>query len=87
MPCPCLSTFNALKYLQEKPEKMANANAGAKALMEKIWTHGVQVEWMRCVSLLEWQLPWRLGVGVSTSGWKSNWSSCLLGSPVTQPAR
>ena len=56
MPCPCLSTFNALKYLQEKPEKMANANAGAKAQMEKIWTHGVQVEWMRCASLLEWQL-------------------------------
>ena len=23
LPCPCLSTFNALKYLQEKPEKMA----------------------------------------------------------------
>ena len=24
--------------------------------MEKIWTHGVQVEWMRCASLLQWQL-------------------------------
>ena len=35
---------------------MANANAGAKAQMEKIWTHGVQVEWMRCASLLQWQL-------------------------------
>ena len=56
MPCPCLSTLNALKYLQEKPEKMANANAGAKAQMEKIWTHGVQVEWLGCASLLEWQL-------------------------------
>ena len=56
MPCPCLSTLNALKHLEKHPEKMVNANAFAKAQMEKIWTHGVQVEWLGCASLLEWQL-------------------------------
>ena len=31
LPCPSLSTFNALKYLQEKPEELARAEPGAKA--------------------------------------------------------
>ena len=56
LPCPCLSTFYALKYLQQNPRLMEHANHFARSQMEKIWTHGVQVEWLGCASLLEWQL-------------------------------
>ena len=56
LPCPALSTFNALRYLQGHPEAMAKAEARAKAQMEKIFTKGVQVEWIECTSFLQWQL-------------------------------
>ena len=44
LPCPALSTYNALRYLQGHPEAMAKAEARAKAQREKIFTKGVQVE-------------------------------------------
>ena len=56
LPCPALSTFNALRYLQNHPEAMAKAEPRAKAQMERIWTKGVQVEWFECESFLQWQL-------------------------------
>ena len=56
LPCPTLSTFNALRYLQGHPEAMANAEPRAKAQMEKIFMKGVQVEWIECASFLQWQL-------------------------------
>ena len=57
LPCPCLSTCVALKWLQQDtPERMKHANDFARSQMQKIWTHGVQVEWLGCASLLEWQL-------------------------------
>ena len=56
LPCPCLSTFYALKYWQRNAWLMEHANDFARSQMEKIWTHGVQVEWLGCASLLEWQL-------------------------------
>ena len=56
LPCSSLSTFNALKYLQEKPEELARAEPGAKEAMEKIFHTGVQVEWMEFATFLEWQL-------------------------------
>ena len=56
LPCPALSTYNALRYLQGHPEAMAKADARAKAQMENIFTKGVQVEWIPCASFLEWQL-------------------------------
>ena len=56
LPCPALSTYNALRYLQGHPEAMAKAEARAKAQMEKIFTRGVQVEWIECASFLQWQL-------------------------------
>ena len=56
LPCPCLSTFYALKHWQQNSGLMEHANDFARSQMEKIWTHGVQVEWLGCASLLEWQL-------------------------------
>ena len=56
LPCPALSTFNALKYLQGNPKAMANADDKAKSQMEKIFTRGVQVEWIESQSFLQWQL-------------------------------
>ena len=44
LPCPALSTFNALRHLQGNPEAMAKAEPTAKAQMEKIFKTGVQVE-------------------------------------------
>eukprot|EP00974_Lingulodinium_polyedra_P000300 28415-Lingulodinium_polyedra.AAC.1 len=46
LPCPALSTFNALKYLQGHPEALAKADARAKVQMDKVFTKGVQVEWL-----------------------------------------
>ena len=56
LPCPALSTFTALRYLQGHPEAMANADDRAKSQMEKIFTRGVQVEWIESESFLQWQL-------------------------------
>ena len=56
LPCPALSTYNALRYLQGHPEAMAKAEARAKAQMEKIFMKGVQVEWIECTPFLQWQL-------------------------------
>ena len=56
LPCPALSTFNALRYLQGHPEAMAKAEAKAQAQMEKVFMRGVQVEWMECATFLQWQL-------------------------------
>ena len=56
LPCPALSTFNALRHLQGHPEAMEKAEGRAKAQMEKIFTKGVQVEWIECESFLQWQL-------------------------------
>ena len=39
LPCPALSTYNALRYLQGHPEVMAKADARAKAQMETIDLH------------------------------------------------
>ena len=56
LPCPALSTINALRYLQGNPQAMAKAEPTAKAQMEKIFMRGVQVEWLECESFLQWQL-------------------------------
>ena len=55
LPCPALSTFTALKYLQRHPKAMANADDRAKSQMEKIFTRGVQLEWIESESFLQWQ--------------------------------
>ena len=56
LPCPALSTFNALKYLQAHPDLMAKAEPRAKAQMERVISKGVQVEWLECESFLQWQV-------------------------------
>ena len=56
LPCPSLSTFNALKHLQDHPKEMAEAEPRAKAQIEKIFKTGVQVDWTECQSFLQWQL-------------------------------
>ena len=56
LPCPSLSTFNALKYLQEHPRELAEAEPRARAQIEKIFKTGVQVDWIECQSFLQWQL-------------------------------
>ena len=56
LPCPALSTFNALKFLHAHPEALAKAESRAKAQMERVISKGVQVEWLECESFLQWQL-------------------------------
>ena len=56
LPCPALSTFNALKYLQAHPEALAKSEPRAKAQMARIFSKGVQIEWLECESFLHWQL-------------------------------
>ena len=56
LPSPALSTMNALRYLEGKPSLLADAEPRAKAQMEKVFTRGVQIEWLECESFLQWQL-------------------------------
>ena len=59
LPCPALSTYNALRYLQGHPEAMAKAEARAKAQMEKIFMKGVQVERIECTPFCTGNCTWR----------------------------
>ena len=56
LPCPALSTFNALRFLHAHPEALAKAEPRAKAQMARVCSKGVQVEWLECESFLQWQL-------------------------------
>ena len=57
MPCPLLSTLNALKYLSAKYED-ASLGWSQQALQQvrRVVDEGVQVQWMEFDSFLAWQL-------------------------------
>jgi hypothetical protein len=56
LPCPALSTVNALRVLESQGDAMPAGDPAARSQILKILQHGVQVEWTECRSFLEWQL-------------------------------
>ena len=57
LPCPLLSTFNALRYLSTRfDDEGTRWNAGGKSQLRRVIEEGVQVEWMECDSFLSWQV-------------------------------
>ena len=56
LPCPALSTMNALRYLEQKPEALSHGQPRAIARIERIFQKGAQVEWLECETFLQWQL-------------------------------
>ena len=57
LPCPALSTVNALRWLEANPDFLkSKGNNEAIAQIKKIHEKGVQVEWVEYESFLQWQL-------------------------------
>ena len=57
LPCPLLSTFNALKYLATRiGDQGIQWNAMASSQLRRVMEEGVQVEWMELDSFLSWQV-------------------------------
>jgi len=54
LPCPALSTMNALRYLEGHPEVVAKGEPRARTRLEKVFAKGVQVEWLECETFLQW---------------------------------
>ena len=56
IPCPALSTINALKWLEMHPETVATGEQQAVEDMRSVFDNGIQVEWKEFPSFLMWQL-------------------------------
>ena len=57
LPCPILSTVNAVKYLSTKyDDEKTEWNSQGKAQLQRVLSEGLQVQWVECDSFLEWQL-------------------------------
>ena len=56
IPCPALSTINALKWLEMHPETVATGEQQAVEDMRSVFDKGVQVEWKEFPSFVMWQL-------------------------------
>ena len=57
LPCPALSTVNALRWLEQKRDQLKEkGDFRAIQQIERIFNRGVQVEWIECESFLQWQL-------------------------------
>lgn len=57
LPCPALSTVNALRWLEQKRNYLKEkGEARAIQQIEKVFNKGIQVEWIECESFLQWQL-------------------------------
>ena len=48
LPCPALSSCNALKLLQMKRNELddSNSNRDARLALERVFDEGLQVEWL-----------------------------------------
>ena len=57
LPCPALSTVNALRWLEQKRDQLKEkGDVRAIQQIERIFNRGIQVEWIECESFLQWQL-------------------------------
>ena len=65
LPCPFLSTCNALKALEKSPDKMKAAEARAIKDMQTVFNTGVQVEWVEFEDYVDFMIYYE---GVAVQG-------------------
>ena len=56
LPCFCLSTSNAVKFIMARPENRVDAHPKALSEMQSAWDDGTQIEWIEFKSFLEYQI-------------------------------